>query len=154
MKKILIIFILLILSGCNNTKTGNEPVNKIKSTGKLSCIYKSKNTNEKTIYTSYYEYNFDNNGILRGLTNHEEISFDKAKEDIKKKYKESIEEVIKEYKDIDGIMVETMYEEDKYYFEVKVDKDKISENLYKDYYLDEDRITLYNLFVSKDYTCQ
>ena len=154
MKKILIILMLLILSGCNNTKTGNEPVNNIKSSGKLTCIYKSQNYNEKTTYTSYYIYNFDKNGILRGLTNHEEISFDKSKEDIKKKYKESIEEVIKEYKGIDGIMVETMYEDNKYYFEVKVDKSKLSEDLYKDYYLDEDRITLYNLFESKQYTCE
>ena len=45
MKKILFIFIILLLSGCNNKRTGNEPVSKILSFGKLSCILKQQNLN-------------------------------------------------------------------------------------------------------------
>ena len=154
MKRILFIFIIIILSGCSSTTTGSEPVTKVSSTGKLSCIYKQQNLNNNTVYISYYTYNFDSNGILKGLVDHEEIDFDNTKDDIKKKYKEKIEELIKEYKDIDGIKVNTKYEDNKYYFEVEIDKDKISEDLYKDFYLDEDRITLYELYTSKEYTCE
>lgn len=154
MKKIFVLFILIIvLCGCNKKEEVlEEPV--ISSKGELVCAYKKKNKNENTVYTSYYVYNFNNNGILKDVVDHEEIEFVDSSDEVKEKYEEEIKNIIEEYKDIEGITVKENYDKDKYYFEVNIDVTKIDANIKEDYLLNEDRISLYKFYTNNMYTCE
>ena len=154
MKKYLIILLfILIISGCKGKEVKKEDKN-ISSKGDLVCVYKIRYANENTLYTSYYEYNFNSNGILNGAKNVESIEFEKDDAELKEKYKKDIEEILGEYKDIDGIEVTTNYEDDKYSFTVNMNKDEIDKSLLEKYLLDEDRVNLYSIYNDAGYTCE
>lgn len=154
MKKILTILLcILIISGCKKKDVKKEEKN-ISSKGDLVCVYKVRYTNENSMYTSYYEYNFNSNGILSSAKNVESIEFEKDDEEIKEKYEKEIKEIIEEYKDIDGIEVSTSYEDNKYSFTINMDKDKIDKSLLNKYLLNEDRVNLYNIYNDAGYTCE
>lgn len=154
MRKILIsLFVILVMCGCKNEEEyTKEPI--ISSKGELKCAYRKQNTNENTIYTSYYIYEFNNYGILKSVFNHEEVEFNNSKEEVKEQYKESIKDIIKEYKDIKGVSVTDKYEKDKYYFEVNIDKEKADEETKEKFLLNEDRISLYKIYNSNQYNCE
>ena len=152
-KYILLIVILLIIVGCEK-KSENEEETIISSKGDLVCVYKVRYSNEDTLYTSYYEYNFNNNGILNHAKNVESIEFETSDEEIRDTYKESIENIIKEYDDIKGIEVKTSYEKNKYSFIVNMNKEEMSDESIEDYLLDNDRLTLYNQYTDAGYTCE
>ena len=154
MKKVLCLLLMIILiSGCNKKEEEKEE-ETVSSKGDLVCAYKLKTTSENTMYTSYYEYNFNNNGILKSAKNVESVEFDNTDEEVMKTYKDEIVEIIKEYEDIDGIEVSTNYEDNKYSFTVNMDKSDMSEETIKKFMLDEDRVGLYNQYTSAGYTCQ
>lgn len=153
MKKILLILIIILLTGCNNKKEEKEE-KIISSKGELVCVYKEDRANENATYTSYYSFNFDNNGILKGATNLEMIEFDGTLDSVKKKYKDELLENIKDYKDIKGIKVSKTFEKNKYYFTVDMDNTIMSDEIKKDYLLDQDRISLYKIFTNNKYTCE
>ena len=154
MKKILTILLcILIISGCKKKDVKKEEKN-ISSKEDLVCVYKVRYTNENSMYTSYYEYNFNSNGILSSAKNEENIEFEKDDEEIKEKYEKEIKEIIEEYKDIDGIEVSTSYEDNKYSFTINMDKDKIDKSLLNKYLLNEDRVNLYNIYNDAGYTCE
>ncbi len=154
MKKIIYILLcVFILSGCKKeTKVEKEEKN-VSSKGDLVCAYKLKNTTENTLYTSYYEYNFNDNGILKGAKNVESIEFDNSSDKVKDSYKDEIKEIIKEYEDIDGIEVTTKYEDNKYLFTVIMDNSKMNKETIEKFLLDEDRVGLYTQYTDAGYTC-
>lgn len=155
MKKIiLILLIILITTSCKKSEDTREKQKKILSYGELVCVYKEQNTSDNTMYTSLYIFNFDNNGILNGATNRETIEFNDSSKEVKNDYKDNLEEAIKDYEDIKGIDVKKYIEENKYYFEVIMDNNKMSDEIKKDYLLDLDRINLYNKFTNNKYTCE
>lgn len=154
MKNVLmILFILFIITGCGNKNLKEEEKN-ILSYGELICVYKAQNTSEKTIYTSSYVFNFDDTGILNGATNKETIEFYDSTKEIKDQYKNELDEVIKEYKDIEGIELKKSIENNKYSFEIIMDNNKMSDEIKEQYLLDLDRISLYKLFTKDKYTCE
>ena len=154
MKKVLCMLIIIILvTACNKKEEVLEEKN-VSSKGDLVCAYKLKKSYENTLYTSYYEYNFNSNGILKSAKNVESVEFDNSSDEVKDNYKEEIKEIIKEYDDIDGIEVSTKYEDNKYYFTVNMDKNEMSEDTIKKFMLDEDRVSLYNQYTSAGYTCE
>lgn len=155
MKKLLMLFIcIIILCGCEKNEEEIQEETVISSKGELTCAYRKQNKDEDTIYTSYYIYDFNNNGILKNVINHEEIEFVDSSDEVKEKYKNSIEDIRNEYEDVDGINFEENYEENKYYFEVKIDVTKIIPNIKDDYLLNEDRISLYKFYTNNMYTCE
>ena len=153
-KTIYMLFILIILSGCKQNTKEKEDDKKVLSKGDLVCAYKLRTTSENTIYTSYYEYNFNDNGILKGAKNVESIEFENSSDEVKENYKKEIEEIIKEYDDIDGIEVTTKYEDNKYSFTVVMDNSKMDEETISKFTLDEDRVGLYNQYTDAGYTCE
>lgn len=155
MKKIIYILLVVILvSGCNSKKKESKEEKTISSKGDLVCAYKLKNTSENTLYTSYYEYNFNDNGILNTAKNVEIIEFEDSSDEVKDKYKEEIKEIIKEYDDIDGIEVSTNYEDNKYSFTINMDKSNMDKDTIEKFMLDEDRLNLYNQYTDAGYTCE
>lgn len=154
MKKLfLFIFLILIFTGCNKKEKEVEP-KKVLSYGELVCVYKVQNTTDNTIYTSSYVFNFDDNGILNGATNKETIEFYNSLDSVKNEYKKNLEEILKEYDDIDGVNAKKYIEENKYYFEVIMDNSKMNDDIKKNYLLDQDRISLYNYYTNNKYTCE
>ena len=155
MKKcLLLIMIFIILIGCKKKEKVDKEDTNVLSYGELTCAYKEQNISDNTIYTSLYIFNFDNNGILNGATNKETIEFSNSSKELKKTYKENLEEIMKEYEDIDGLEVKKYIEENKYSFEVIMDNNKMEDEIKKDYLLDQDRINLYQIFTEKKYTCE
>ncbi len=155
MKKYLsLFFIVLLVSGCQSHK--EETVSeKISSHGELICVYKENRVNENTLYTSYYLFSFNDQGILKGATNQEIIEFSSNTQDsLKKKYEQALEESIKTYDDIKGVSVTKKIEDDKYSFTVKMDNNEMDENIKADYSVDMDRINTYKKFTSMGYTCE
>lgn len=154
MKKYLFIIILILLvSGCKKNKE-EKPVQKISSKGQLMCISKIDYTNQNVIYTSYYLFNFNDNGILKGASNVESVQFSNTPDHIKDKYKDELNNVIKEYKDIDGVEVKKDISDEKYSFEVSLDNTKMDEETKENFLLNLDRISLYKLYTSEGYTCE
>lgn len=153
MKKVLIILIIFLITGCGNKKETKEE-KKISSKGELVCVYKENRLNDNATYSSYYSFNFDNNGILKGATNVEMVSFDGSLDSVKKRYEKELLENVEEYKNIKGIKVSKKLEKDRYYFTVEMDNTKMSDEVKKEYYLDQDRITLYKMFTIDKYTCE
>ena len=152
-KKLLCLLVIIFIIGCGK-KEEKIDTEKVLSYGELICAYKEQNNSDNTIYTSLYIFNFDNNGILNGASNKETIEFLKSNKDIKDKYKKSLDEIIKEYKDINGIEVKKELEDNKYSFEVIMDNNKMNDETKNDFLLDQDRISLYNYYTNNKYTCE
>lgn len=155
MKKYLsLFFILLLLSGCQQKK--EETVSeKISSHGELICVYKENRVNENTMYTSYYLFSFNDQGILNGATDQEIIEFTSdTTDELKKIYKDVLEESIKVYDDVKGVSVTKKFEDDKYSFVVKMDNKEMDEEIKSDYSVDMDRINTYKTFTTRGYTCE
>ena len=154
MKKIVYILLcVLIISGCKKKDNEEKEEKNVSSKGDLVCAYKLKNTTENTLYTSYYEYNFNNNGILKGAKNVESIEFDNSSDEVKNNYKDEIKEIMKEYEDIEGIEFSVNYEDDKYSFTVIMDNSKMNKETIEKFLLDEDRVGLYTQYTDAGYTC-
>ena len=155
MKKYLVcLLIILLITGCKRDDKEDISDEKISSSGELVCAYKLQNTTDNTMYTSYYIFNFDNNGILNGAKNTEIIEFYNSSNEVKQSYKDSLEEAILDYNDIKGITVTKSIEDDKYSFEVDMNNSEMEESIKSDYLLDLDRISLYKLFTSDRYICE
>lgn len=155
MKKYLsLLFILLLVSACQQKE--EEKVNeKISSHGELICVYKENRVNENTLYTSYYLFSFNDQGMLKGATDQEIIEFTSdTTDELKSKYKKALEESIKIYDDVKGVSVIKKFEDDKYSFIVKMDNNEMDEEIKNDYSLNMDRINTYKTFVARGYTCE
>lgn len=154
MKKYLFLFFsILLITGCRH-KEETIAKEKISSHGELICVYKENRVNENTLYTSYYHFSFNEQGILQGASNQEMIEFSSNTLDtLKEKYKQALEESIKTYDDIKGVSVTKKIEDDKYSFTVKMDNNEMDESTKTDYSLDMDRINTYKEFTSRGYTC-
>ena len=152
-RQIFILLALIILTGCKKDNLETE-IKKISSTGKLLCVYKEQRTNEDTMYTSYYLYNFNSNGILEEVINNESIEFNTDSSDLKKSYKEELEEVLKEYEDIDGLTVKKNIGDNKYTFEVNIDVKNTDDITKEEFLLNIDRINLYKFYNTKGYICE
>lgn len=155
MKKYLsLLFILLLVSACQQKE--EEKVNeKISSHGELICVYKENRVNENTLYTSYYLFSFNDQGILKDATDQEIIEFTSdTTDELKSKYKKALEESIKIYDDVKGVSVIKKFEDDKYSFIVKMDNNEMDEEIKNDYSLNMDRINTYKTFVARGYTCE
>ena len=152
-KKLFSLLVIISIIGCGKKEEKIE-TKKVLSYGELICVYKEQNNSDNTIYTSLYIFNFDNNGILNGASNKETIEFLKSNKDIKDKYKKSLDEIIKEYNDINGIEVKKELEDNKYSFEVIMDNNKMNDETKNDFLLDQDRISLYNYYTNNKYTCE
>ena len=153
-KNIIFIILCIMLIGCKKKESTNNIGKKVLSYGELLCVYKEQNVSDNTMYTSSYIFNFDKNGILNGATNKETIEFNNSSRDVKEAYKNNLEEIIKEYKDIKGLEVKKNIEDNKYSFEVIMDNNEMYDEIKKDYLLDQDRISLYNIFNNRNYTCE
>lgn len=153
MKKLICLLLLVVLTGCGSKKEETEPL-KISSTGELLCAYKEKRTNEETMYTSLYQYNYNRNGILEDVINTETIEYSNAKDSTKDTYKKLVDETIKEYKDIAGISVEQEKKEDKVVIKIKLDIKNMKDKDKEKYLVNEDRINTYKIYTSMNYTCE
>ena len=152
MKRFILIFLIVLLVGCTKKEIKKEE--RILSKGELVCVYKESRVNENLIYSSYYSFKFNDNGILEGATNVELVEFDGSLDSVKDRYKKELLENIKEYNNIDGISVSKSIEKDKYYFTVDMDNSKMNNKTKEKFLLDKDRITLYNIFTNNKYTCE
>ena len=153
MKKYLVLLFIILLVGCNK-KEVVEDTEVISFKGRLVCGYKENRVNENVIYSSYYIFNFNDNGILEGASNKESVELNGALDSIKDKYKKALDESIKDYDDIKGIKVTKSIEDNIYSFTVDMDNTKMDDDIKKDYLLDYDRISLYKLFTNNKYTCE
>ncbi len=153
-KNFFILIFLIIVTGCKKS-TKENVIQKISSTGELLCVYKEQRTNEDTLYTSYYLYEFNENGILKNVINNESIEFFNSEDDeLKKKYKEDLEDIIKDYDDLEGISIKKNLDKDIYSFEVSIDVAKTDDNSKELFLLNIDRINLFKYYKSKGYTCE
>ncbi len=151
-KKCLILFLFILVSGCSKTKEEVAP--KISSTGKLTCTYKLEKTAEKTLYTSEYVYNYDDNGFLTDVIDNEVIEFNDTSDEIKKTYQELVDITLKEYSSIDGVHAEKKLDDNKYVIKIVMDVDKMDSKIKEDYLVSYDRINTYKIFTDMKYTCQ
>ena len=152
-KKLFSLLVIISIIGCGKKEEKVE-TKKVLSYGELICVYKEQNNLDNTMYTSLYIFNFDNNGILDGASNKETIEFLKSNKNIKEKYKKNLDEIIKEYKDINGIDVKKELEDNKYSFKVIMDKNKMNDEAKNEFLLNQDRISLYNYYTNSNYTCE
>lgn len=153
MKKIFLILVLLcFISGCKKEEKDAEE--KVLSTGELVCAYKENRLNDNTLYTSLYQYNFNDNGILEELIDAERIEFIGTKEETKEKYLKELDDTIKKYDDIEGVKATKEVEDDKFTILIVVDPKKIKDNLKEDYMVNYDRVNTYKLFTDMGYTCE
>ncbi len=154
MKKYILLFILvLIISGCKN-KDEIKQDKKISSKGELMCVLNIDYKNQNAIYTSYYLFKFNDNGILNGASNVETVEFENASDYIKNKYKEQLLDIVEEYNDIKGIKVKKNLDKNKYSFEVSMDNSNMDDEVKEKFLLDMDRISLYKYYTEQNYTCE
>lgn len=154
MKKYVWIFIVLLICGCSNSKEEQDKEENISSTGELICIYKENRVNENTMYTSYYLFNFSEQGILKSVVNNEEIVFEDTDEEVKENYKLALNQTIKEYDDISGIKLSKKIEDDSVSFNLDMEISKMDEETINEYGFNLDRINLYKTFTNNNYTCE
>ena len=154
MKKYLtIIVVLLLLTGCSK----EEPVGstkRISSTGDLICGYKENRVDEKTYYSSLYQYKFGKNGILTEIIDKEIIEFEEDNKTVKDDYKKEMDTAMEDYKNKKGISAETKLEDKKYTMTITIKVDELDEKDKDDYLVAEDRITAYKIFNAAGYTCE
>ena len=86
MKKYLVLLFIILLVGCNK-KEVVEDKEVISFKGRLVCGYKENRVNENVIYSSYYTFNFNDNGILEGANDVEMVEFNGTLDSIKDKDK-------------------------------------------------------------------
>ncbi len=152
MKKLCLILILLcFISGC---KKEEKEETKVLATGELVCAYKENRIKEDTLYTSLYQYNFNDNGVLEELIDAERIEFVGTDEEIKEKYLETVDETLKKYENIDGVTATKEIEDDKCTILIKIDPKKLKDELKEDYMVNYDRVNTYKLFTDMGYTCE
>lgn len=154
MKKIIILLIMLIMSGCSKKEEMPEDTVKIMATGQLVCAYKEKRTNDNTLYTSLYQFNFNDNGILLSAVNQETIELKDATKEVKDNYTKLIDKTMEEYKDIDSVEAIKEINDDIYKMIINIDVPKMDKEMREKYLVNYDRINTYKIFTNMGYTCE
>lgn len=153
MKKILLIFVLLvIITGCKEKEEEKREV--IKSTGDLECVYKESRVDEDSMYTSRYLYKYNKNGILEEVINDEIVEFNENDKELKKTYSDLMKKANDEYKGINGVSTSTNISDNKYVLTITINPNKLDEDKKEDYLVNYDRINTYKIFKNLNYTCE
>lgn len=154
MKKIyLFVVIIILLTGCNKKeKEIQEKV--ILSTGTLECVLKENRTYNNSLYTSYYIFNYNKNGVLETVENREILDVKNVEKKEKENYKSSYLKTIEDTKKIDGVTLEDLSKENIYEIKIIYNISKMNKEDIEDYGFDLDRKSTYILYEKERYTCE
>ncbi len=154
MKKLIVLVIFcFIVIGCSNKDKDTEE-KLVLATGELDCVYKEQRTNINTLYTSYYKFNYNNNGILIDIVDKEILTFDNATDETKQSYLELMKEAAKSYDDVSGIKANTEFSDEEYTMTISLNVSDMDEENKNDYFANYDRIQVHDIFTDMGYTCE